>query len=333
MNHIYKIISNIDVCIDRINLSLPINSGYRFENQLIDFKYNNSGLVEADYLKNIYSIYGSTLHTSRKISTSDEPIRPRLFCNLVKPNDTSQQFISEIFDDIFMGKTKGDYGAILNQVEVAFDIYPYNTYDLQYLKRFVNDHLMLKYAKIDTFVQIDNTIYAGNKGNVRKAYVGLRMYPKPVNDPHYYRIEFQFNRKYLRNNNVTYMDMPLNPSIFKTLDRIHLLDDFADKGIKNIYRMISKNIYFSSSKQKRSKLALMSREKIRTRVLGGSRGESRCVRDQINQIKRLRKKFKLSSTYRNFFPKMDKEFQLIKCLSAIGIQEEFVSKRICFCLA
>ena len=138
MQNIYKIISNIDVSIDRVNLSLPIKSGYRFENQLIDFKFNNSGLVEADYLKNIYSIYGATLHTSRKISTSDEPIRPRLFCNLVRPNDTSQRFISEILDDIFMGKTKGDYGAILNQIEVAYDIYLHDKNDLIYVKEIIN---------------------------------------------------------------------------------------------------------------------------------------------------------------------------------------------------
>ena len=81
---------------------------------------------------------------------------------------------------------------------------------------------------------IVKTWYLGNSGNIRRGQYGLRGYVKTRAGEKFCRYELQFNKPFIEKNDITVLNLPLEPHHFSLMDYVDYCDNFSDKGVKKI---------------------------------------------------------------------------------------------------
>ena len=334
MKKLFELVTNIEISIDRIYTSIPRNYKDKLY-QLID--YYGHKKYSKRYKKSLY--HGFDIDGCRVILNYPlkpkhiDPSRNKCYIRLLQPTTECQDQIKDIFNFV-VGKRCDRNGVLIKQVEVAYDIYTHNEHDYSYIEKFLDHHCVLRYGKRGSYKRFLKTKYMGCNGNVHKGTIGVRRYNKTINGKDFYRFEVQLNRRYLKNNNITFHSFPLDPKSFNVLQHIELFDNFSIKGIKNLSRRILKEEGLKNGKDKyyHDNLENMKKQ-VKETVIGGSSGPKKRISNQLDALNTLLKEKELSPHYKKYFESMSLAKQLIYCLSDICITEDNISKRMYFCQA
>jgi hypothetical protein len=154
------------------------------------------------------------------------------------PDDDAQRFFTGL----------ADYFS-LSQVEIAWDFHPQDPKDLYLLKCALAHKVVLRHGRKNAFkwykskdkkasARHASTAYLGNKGNVRHAPKGVRIYTKPENQ--FVRLELNLNRPAIRRKKLA---LPININDVNLYDFIFVLNSL-DSGLlaARLVKAIAKKI-------------------------------------------------------------------------------------------
>jgi len=337
MENFINYISQVIIGIDRIQLSLPILFSKSFLNYVL--KYCEIIDQKNSRKKWHYklSLNGCIITINGKSKAEEFDYNNRIYIEVLDPDKRAQEKLKEIIQISTPGMTKGTFGIIIRQLEVSYDIYCYEPDDCSKILRYISDHLVKKYSRTNSYKPCFDTKYVGRKGDIRKSAIGIRSYVKKESAEKFCRVEFQYNRPHLLKHDISYLDFPINPLTFNSLECIDFYDNFSAEGIKNITRSASRNEkkYSALNNEPISNNLNQSLEQneIRNIILGKDSGRNNTVHKQMSQVQKLKDKYNLKGNYKKYFPQLPNIKQLISCLADTGYSEDYISKRICFCQA
>jgi hypothetical protein len=328
----FELISKVKVSVDRIDTSIP----RQYKNKLYQVlnSYNNKRYTKRF---NKYIYHGFKIDNCRVILSY--PIKPKLkysnknrcYIRLLQPTTDCQNTIKNSFEFV-VGRKYDRNGVILKQIEIAYDIYAKDDDYYSCIESFLDHHCIFKYGKRRSYNQFKQTKYMGNNGNANKGTIGVRRYRKTISGRDVYRFEIQFNRRYLKDNNITFNLFPIDPQSFYSLNHIEILDNYSELGITKLSEKILKEeglnknntkSYFNKLKEHKAA--------VKKQIVSGSSGPKKRIFNQIDALNTLLKEKGLSTHYKNYFEPVPHFKHILYCLSDIDIIENNVSKRICFC--
>ena len=334
MNYLQKTTTHIKTNIDRVDITTPIGYyetflGYYKRNYII---VDENGKYDGDYFILEFLLpYGEVQLTSLKYNSKKKHPYERFFINLSDPCPEIQENMVSDLSRLVKNSKNSRNNPIISQLEVSFDFYTKHESDLIGLMRYIEHHFVFKYARPNSYKNIEETWYFGKNGDIRYGRRGGRCYIKEENGEKFCRFEVQFNQAHLREAKITYDMMPFNPLNFQSLDYVEILDNFTPNSTKNISRTIMKNQDILPTSPDYNSIYRKMYNKIKKRVLGPGIGAIPAVHEQLDSLKELRKKFKFSENYKSYFPKLLQEKELVCCLACIGYEEENCSKRLVLC--
>lgn len=333
MNKPIKLFTKIITGFDRIDFSIPsIYLAKVLKVLKLKTTKFESYIIKSYWYKK-YNVAGCRI-TVRGIMDNGEKLYyfDRFFLSLYDPDYNVQIFLKHELLYIVRATSKDKPGILLKQVEVSFDFYPANGHTAEEIKKVIDHHLTLRYARAGSDSTFKTTNYIGCNGNVRKGSKGSRSYVKDENGKHFYRFEMQYNRPYLIKNNITFDSLPLNPQSFHVFDDVQLLDDFSVTGIRNVSRsLLRKDGITPGTDTDFSVTHQQKMDELKSQVIGKAKGRKRKVSSQLAQLKSLSKDSGLSINCKQYFQPMENITQLIRCHADIGYLEENCSKRMIFC--
>ena len=209
----------------------------------------------------------------------------------------------------------------LSQVEVAFDFYPENEYDLRELRRVLTDGLIFKHSRARCYfnfskLEFRGTEYIGKKGVVRKGSKGLRIYNKQQDGRHFLRMELQFNRPFIKSNGIS---LPVNADRFNLFDFVDYrkaLDE--DRLLKVLCKKWARPVKRAADVEMLRSLALCG---IYSWVLNVIVCPSDIVCEQMSLFKVNLKHENLIHRINEFFPKSRKKEMILE-----DVQDGFVRR-------
>ena len=330
MKNFHKLVRNIIIGIDRIDFSMPLSYLDNLLSYLDKQSSHYNAYVNGQYWYKNYILLNHKVKVRSKIKCKCEKnIYNRVYVSVFNPDKIIQEYLKSIFDRLSGGINTGTFGIIISQIEISYDFYSNSSHDIRQIKRFIDCHLLLKFARKNSYRTVLTTDYIGRNGNIRKGAKGSRSYCKFESGRKFYRFEMQFNRAYILKRNITFFNLPLNPIDFRSFDYIDIVDNFSFRGIKNISRSIlRKKCIHSTTHDDFERIHREMIDKVRFFVVGGRRGKCKKVSKQITMIKCLKKEYNLSINHKKYFTPLNDVIQLINCLADIGYKEELSSKRI-----
>jgi len=353
-----KILKQILIGIDRINISVPAQLHSKFIHRLYE-----DGKCYRSFDKGNDSIVLSTIsNTEVKVTKPIKPINPT---KKILRNGLYQRFYVEIYNTItevfeyiketlvFLCRECSLPVSVIKikQLEVKYDFYSNSTSteDLKAntlrLKRFINRHLVLKYSRVDSFTKIKTTCYFGRKANIRKGKKGTRTYVKNnkyIPGTTFFRLEFQYNAAYFRSKKITINDLPFYPLDFESFNHVNLWSDISDKGIKCLARAILKktgvNTHHSGTNHpgtrnynKYNKKLREKQSELTSLILKKANNQLKNVHEQFSAIKDLKKCYEFTMNHKQHFKVLTEDTQLILCHADIAYNQDRCSKRMVFC--
>ena len=335
MENFINYISHVIIGIDRIELSLPI----LFSKSFLDYVLRYCEIIDHNNSRKKWfyklSLHGCLLTITRNFKSKEFDFNDRIYIEISDPDNKTQKKLKEIIQICTPGMTKGNYGVIIRQLEVSYDLYCLEPNDCSKILRFITDHLVKKYSRSNSYKPCNTTKYVGRNGDIRKGAIGIRSYVKKEFGEKFCRVEFQFNRPHLLKHGISYLDFPINPFTFNSIQYIDFYNKFSSEGIKNITRSALRNEkkYSTLNNKTISNNLNQSLEQnaIRNIILGKDSGRNNSVHKQMSQVQKLKDKHNLKGNYKKYFPQLPQIKQLISCLSDTGYSEDSVSKRVCFC--
>ena len=337
MKKFINYLSHIIIGIDRIQLSIPILFSKQFLNQVLKVSKIIDHKNSRDKWFYKLLINGCLITINGKSKSKVFDYNDRIYIEVFNPNSEIQEQLKKIIQISTPGLTKGNYGVIIRQLEVSYDLYCYEANNCSKILRFITDHLVKKYSRSNSYKPCYTTKYVGRNGNIRNGALGIRSYVKKESGETFCRVEFQFNRPHLLKHDISYLDFPINPLTFNSLEHIELFDKFSELGIKNITRSALRNERKCSNPGDRNNSDNLNhsikQNEIKELILGRGVGRINSVHKQMAQIKKVLDKYNLNGNYKKYFPQMLHVKQLISCLADTGYNEDLISKRICFCQA
>lgn len=335
MEYFIKYISQVIIGIDRIQFSIPILYSKSFLDNVLKYceiiDHNNSRKKWFYKL----SLHGCLITITGKSKTKEFDFNDRIYIEISDPDNKTQKKLKEIIQISTPGMTKGNYGVIIRQLEVSYDLYCFEPNDCSKILHFITNHLVKKYSRSNSYNPCNTTKYVGRNGDIRKGAIGIRSYVKKESDEKFCRVEFQFNRPHLLKHDISYLDFPINPLTFNSLKYIDFYDDFNAGGIKNITRTVLRNEKNNSALNNKTKSnnlnQSLKQNEIKNIILGKDSGRNNSLHKQMSQVQKLKVKYNLKSNYKKYFLQLPQIKQLISCLTDIGYSEDYVSKRVCFC--
>lgn len=348
MENIQKQLSHISPGIDRINIAVPQHSADNFLN-ILKRSYEPIGGegVSAKYWNTYFLINGGNVTvTSPRYGITKKHGYERTYITMLDPSQSVQQVVVDACRLAAPGRFTGATAPIIKAIEVSFDFFTNATDNLIKIKRYVEHHFVMKflrYGASSTYLGRDenekvifdpeeSTLYVGKNGDIRKPPKGSRGYIKTENGQTFYRWEVQLNRTFIKNNGITCNDLPLSPLQFRVFDYVDILDDFTDAGLKNVARTIlRKQGITEKSTPEFNSLYRILMEELRAEILGGSRGRTPRVTNQIDRAKDVKEDYGITFNHRRYFPELDADKRLITCHADIGYPEENCTKRIILC--
>ena len=349
-----KILKQILIGIDRINISVPAQLHSKFIHRLYE-----DGKCYRSFEKGNDSIVLSTISNTEVRVT--KPIIPT---KKILRNGLYQRFYVEIYNTIteafeyiketlvFLCRECSLPVSVIKikQLEVKYDFYSNSTTeDLKAntlkLKRFINRHLVLKYSRVDSFTKIKTTCYFGRKANIRKGRKGTRAYVKNnkyIPGTTFFRLEFQYNAAYFRSKKITINDLPFYPLDFESFNHVNLWSDISDKGIKCLARAILKktdvNTHNADSNHSATRNYNKYNKKLREKqseltsaILKKANNQHKNVHDQFSAIKDLKNCYEFTMNHKQHFKVLTEDTQLILCHADISYNQDRCSKRMVFC--
>lgn len=330
MSNLKHLITKILLDIDRIKFSLP----YKYRDELLCLVESEGSVIhQPDNLKNRYKKYKfhdaeiciDDIKYSTKINFYD-----RVFVTLYDTTLEAQRSLNGILSLISRYKSSWFDEVMLNQVEVSYDFYASSDDNLELIKKYLNHHLVMKYARDKSYSWYFDTLYIGRKGYIRKGSKGARSYEKFEGGECFYRFEMQYNRPFLKKAGISIQDLPLDPLLFQTFEQVYLYDDLSGRSLKNLARsFLRKNKIFENDPDYKNHFR-KSFNLVRRRLLGNDPNNPNALPKQVEMLKKFQAEKKLTGESRKF-DELSKDKELILCHAAIGYEEKGCSKRMLLC--
>ena len=290
MKNISDYIKQVDGSIDRVEISVPLNY-YRpiFNKMKLDLGKHTTKKVKREirrrFIRNNKRIVVKTVRTNLR-----EQINPRFYIQLLQPETAAMQYIYKLLSTLVPLKEYSQFNPCINQLEIAWDFVPHDPCERESIKEYLGHHVHLKYSRPGSIVKFKETVYIGKGGDARKGAKGLRGYPKDKVDEKVARLELQFNRKYLRDRNITIDLLPqLFPEDFRLFDHVEFLDDFSAKGLRNIARSVLRNRGYSTENTRKSRFRVnVLAYRFRRMIHGSVLGITNTVSEQIDRFKEIK---------------------------------------------
>ena len=329
-------LSHIVPSINRIQASLPINLLYqliRYVEQVALFKCRYPTGNNGKYDRREYWLKDCLLRIQYQQDTINRPPHARIYLTVVDPSIRDQLVLKELLMLVGQYTYHGQYGALVDQFEVTYDLFGPTDDSLSYLWNYLLYHTMPKPRKLRKIKSnvIVKTWYIGNSGNIRRGQYGLRGYVKTRVEQRFCRYELQFNKPFVAKNDITVLNLPIEPYQFSLMDYVDYYDNFSDKGVKKIVTKILKNrgICESSSNDFNEQYFPFF-EEIKKRILTDERGLAKPVVEQRDSVNKIKKEYNLTLKPAHYFETLNETTLLMKYHSAAGFCEPGATERIFF---
>ena len=341
-NTFFSALSKIYIGTDRMDISIPDKFYLDFIHRL-----HEDGSNFKIYTKNRYYFVRSNIQGSRisilypKGKLSNSWKCERAYIRIYNPSIAVQQYIKKTLINIanlyFLPLTS----IKIKQYEVKYDFYSNasevldKNIDIEKMKKFLKKHLVLRYARSNSYSIIGSTYYIGRSGDVRKGKFGIRIYIKKNKynpESTFLRLEFQYNDLYFYTKKITINNLPLSPLSFESYKHSEIYDYLSQDGLKNIAKAIFKKNGNSISDKRHYKIMLSDKiTELNFMIIQKANRQYRRVHDQFTTINDLKKKYKFTMNHKQYFRPMNEVKQLILCHADISYDEDLCSKRMLLC--